>query len=61
MLLRQFCLGSNLSMHIRTNTDFLWQKPWQLPSVEATFEDWKVGGGGGRGGMHTITSPSFVD
>ena len=57
MLLRQFCLGSNLSMHIRTNTDFLWQKPWQLPSVEATLEDWKVGGGG----MHTITSPSFVD
>ena len=46
MLLRQFCLGSNLSMHIRTNTDFLWQKPWQLPSVEANFEDWKVGGGG---------------
>ena len=26
MLLRQFCLGINLSMHIRENADFPWQK-----------------------------------
>ena len=43
MLLREFCLGSNLPMHIRKNTDFLWQKPWQLPSAEANFKDWKGG------------------
>ena len=27
MLLRQFRLSNNLLMHIRENTDFLWQKP----------------------------------
>ena len=34
MLLRQFCIGNNLLMQIRENTDF----PQQLPSAEANFE-----------------------
>ena len=41
MLLRQFQLGSNLLTHIRENTDFPWQKPWQLPSAEANFKGCK--------------------
>ena len=36
--LRQFCLGNNLPTHIRENADFLWEKPWKLPSTEANFE-----------------------
>ena len=39
-MLRQFCCGSNLLTHIRENTDFLRQKPQQLPSAEANFEGW---------------------
>ena len=35
ILLKTFCLGNNLSMHIKENTDFLRQKPRQLPSAEA--------------------------
>ena len=31
MLLRQFCLGNNLTMQIRENTDFPRQKPLQMP------------------------------
>ena len=42
MLLRQFRLGNNLPTHIRENTDFLRQKPRQLPSVEANFEGWTL-------------------
>ena len=38
MLLRQFCLGNNLLMHIRENTDFPWQKPWQLSRAEVNFK-----------------------
>ena len=34
MLWRQFCLGNNLSRHIRENTDFLRQKPRQLLSAK---------------------------
>ena len=37
--LRQFCLGNNLPTHIRENTNFHQQKPRQLPSAEANFED----------------------
>ena len=37
-MLRQFRLGNNLPMHIRENTDFPRQKPWQLPSAAANFE-----------------------
>ena len=41
MLWKQFRLGNNLplSTHIRENTDFSWQKPKQLLSAEANFED----------------------
>ena len=38
MLLRQFCLGINLSMHIRENADFPWQKTQQLATAGANFE-----------------------
>ena len=38
MLLRQFCLGNNLPTHIKENTDFPRQKPWQLMNAEANFE-----------------------
>ena len=38
MLLRQFCLGNKLLIHIKENTDFPWQKPWQLPNAEGNFE-----------------------
>ena len=38
MLLRKFCLGNNLQMPIRVNTDFPWQKPSQLPSAKANLE-----------------------
>ena len=38
-LLRQFLLGNNLATHIRENTDFPWQRPRQLLSAEAKFED----------------------
>ena len=40
MLLGQFCVSKNLLMHIREDTDFPWQKPRQLPSVEANLEGW---------------------
>ena len=40
MLLRQFCLGNNLLMHLRVNTDFPQQKPRQLPSGEVNFKGW---------------------
>ena len=42
MLLGQFCLGNNLPTHIRENTDFPWQKPWQLPSAQANFKGCKI-------------------
>ena len=32
------CPGNNLPTYIRENTDFLQQKPRQLPSAEANFE-----------------------
>ena len=35
------CLGNNLPTHIREYTDFLWQKPQQLPSAKANFKGWK--------------------
>ena len=38
MLLRQFCLGNNLPMHIKENTKFRRQKPRQLPSAQANFK-----------------------
>ena len=38
MFRRQFPLGNGLPTHIRKNTNFLWQKPWQLPSAEANFK-----------------------
>ena len=38
MLLRQFSLHNNLSMHIRENTDFPLQKSQQLLSFKANFE-----------------------
>ena len=38
MLLRQFRLRNNLLTHIRENTNFPWQMPWQLPSAEVNFE-----------------------
>ena len=38
MLLRKFRLGNNLPTHIKENTNFLRQKPRQLPSAEAVFE-----------------------
>ena len=34
-------LGNNLPTHIREYTDFLWQKPQQLPSAKANFKGWK--------------------
>ena len=34
------CLGNNLLMQIRENTDFPWQKPQQLPSAKANFGGW---------------------
>ena len=37
MLLRQFCLGINLPTHIKENTDFPMQNPWQLLNAEANF------------------------
>ena len=37
MLLRQFCLGNNLPTHIKENTDFPRQNPWQLPIAEGNF------------------------
>ena len=40
MLLRQFHCGNDLLTHIRENTDFLQQKPQQLPSAEGNFEGW---------------------
>ena len=33
------CLGNNLPTLIRENTDFPRQKPQQLASAEANFED----------------------
>ena len=33
IVVETICLGNNLSMHIRENTDF----PWQFPSAEANF------------------------
>ena len=38
MLLRQCRLGNNLPIHIRENTDFLREKPWQLPSDRGKFQ-----------------------
>ena len=38
MLLRQFYLSNNLLTHMRENTDFPRQKPWQLPGPEANLE-----------------------
>ena len=38
MLLRQFCLGNNLPLHIKKNIDFLRQKPQQLPNAKTNFE-----------------------
>ena len=38
MLLQQFCLGNDLSKHIRKNTGFPWQTFQQMQSVEANFE-----------------------
>ena len=38
ILLRQFRLSNNLPMHIKENTDFLWQKPWQLQSAGVNFK-----------------------
>ena len=38
MLLRQFCLGSNLPTRTGENTDFLWQKPKHLQNAEAVFK-----------------------
>ena len=38
MLLKQFHLGNNLLTHIREDTDFPRQKPWQLPSAKVNFE-----------------------
>ena len=38
MLLRKLRLGNNLPTHIKENTNFLRQKPRQLPSAEAVFE-----------------------
>ena len=43
MLLRQFCLGNNLPMHIKENTDFLREKLWELPVVKANFEGCGLG------------------
>ena len=40
MLLRQFHCGNDLLTHIRENTDFLQQKPQQLPSAKGNFEGW---------------------
>ena len=37
MLLRQFRLGIGLPTHIKENTDFPRQSPWQLPSAQANF------------------------
>ena len=37
--LRQFCLGNNLPTHIAENTHFPQQKPRQLQSAKANFED----------------------
>ena len=42
MLSKQVRLGINLLTHIRENTDFPWQKPWQLPNAEANFQDWII-------------------
>ena len=36
--LKMFCLCNNLLMHINENTDFLRQKPQQLPSAKANFK-----------------------
>ena len=43
MLLRQFCLGNNLPTHIKENTDFPWQNPWQLLNAEVNFESCYAG------------------
>ena len=40
MLLRQVCLSNDLLTHIKENTDFLQQKPQQLPSIKANFKGW---------------------
>ena len=37
ILLRQFCLGNNLRTHIKENTDFPLQNPWQLLNAEVSF------------------------
>ena len=37
MLLRQFSLGINLPTHIKENTDFPMQNPWQLLNAEVNF------------------------
>ena len=39
MLLRKFRLDNNLLTDTRENTDFHQQKPWQLLSAGANFED----------------------
>ena len=35
---KTICLSNNLPAHIRENTEFLWQKPWQFSSAEENFE-----------------------
>ena len=39
MLIRQLCLGNKLPMHVIEITNFSQQKPLQLRSATANFED----------------------
>ena len=42
MLLRQLHLDNNLSLHIKENINFHWQRPQQLPGAKADFEGWNL-------------------